>query len=438
MSERVATLWGQVALQKSRASQPLGWLDSSVIQTKYVDSLLEITNGQWLLSLMERLQISKNGRWLSIGCGHGSLEIYAAKNGLCTDIQGIDIAEEAIAIARRLAAENSLSNAHFHTANVEEYHFPENTYDVILCPMSLHHIRRLEFFLEEATYTLREGGYIIANEFIGPSQWQWSDTQVKIINTLLSYLPERYRIHTLTGQIKCAIERPTIAYMNAVDPSESIRSAEIVPLLAKQFTIIEQKNYGGPILHQLLENIVSNFSIENALDIEIIELLCGFEQACISSGILKDEFTLITGKNTKKTLRVSQLPFDASLERYIVSGTYPIEYDSNGHPFFWTAQEAHFILHCPAHSSHLFLRLSLPPVTRYISFTIDGVMIGLITSLHQKKVGQTIECRFHLPPNISSNPMLSISIDQTWCPKQEIESSDKRQLGIAIKELAFL
>ena len=60
MSERVATLWGQVALQKSRSSQPLGWLDSPVIQTKYVDSLLEITNGQWLLSLMERLQISKN------------------------------------------------------------------------------------------------------------------------------------------------------------------------------------------------------------------------------------------------------------------------------------------------------------------------------------------------------------------------------------------
>lgn len=63
--------------------------------------------------------------------------------------------------------------------------------------MSLHHIRRPEYFFEEAVNALYPGGWLLMSEFVGPSQWQWSDKQLIAINTLLAALPERYRIRCL-------------------------------------------------------------------------------------------------------------------------------------------------------------------------------------------------------------------------------------------------
>ena len=50
------------------------------------------------------------------------------------------------------------------------------------------------------------------------------------------------------------------------DPSEAIRSEEIVPTLLRYFDILEFRPYGGAIQHMLLSGITGNFDENNEAD----------------------------------------------------------------------------------------------------------------------------------------------------------------------------
>jgi hypothetical protein len=49
-----------------------------------------------------------------------------------------------------------------------------------------------------------------------------------------------------------------------VDPSEAIRSDEIVPLAMRNFRVIEHRPYGGTTLHMLLHMTAGNFLTDEA------------------------------------------------------------------------------------------------------------------------------------------------------------------------------
>ena len=48
--------------------------------------------------------------------------------------------------------------------------------------------------------------------------------------------------------------------MIAADPSEAVRSAEIVPLLSQYFDILEVRELGGALPHLGLADIAQNFN----------------------------------------------------------------------------------------------------------------------------------------------------------------------------------
>jgi hypothetical protein len=81
--------------------------------------------------------------------------------------------------------------------------------------------------------------------------------------------------------------------MNASDPSEAIRSAEIIPLLSEYFTILEQKDYGGTILHMLLQNIIANFDHDNYKDKSILSLLILLENILIREKVIDSDFAFL-------------------------------------------------------------------------------------------------------------------------------------------------
>jgi hypothetical protein len=81
--------------------------------------------------------------------------------------------------------------------------------------------------------------------------------------------------------------------MNAADPSEAIRSAEIVPVLSRYFRILEFRGYGGSLLHELLFDITGNFDERNPGSLEQLRRLFQVEDDLIASGRLKDDFAVI-------------------------------------------------------------------------------------------------------------------------------------------------
>ena len=76
--------------------------------------------------------------------------------------------------------------------------------------------------------------------------------------------------------------------MNLIDPTEGIRSSEIIPVMQEYFKIIERKDFGGSILHLLLNDIAGNFTDPGHKEL-IVELI-KFEEDLIKSGKLQSDF----------------------------------------------------------------------------------------------------------------------------------------------------
>jgi ubiquinone/menaquinone biosynthesis C-methylase UbiE len=95
--------------------------------------------GRLLLSVFLTLQ--RDGGWqvLDVACGTGYPTIELARFlGADCDIAGIDVWEEAIALARRRAQEEWLRNVSFLVADVTQSGLPEHAFDTLTCNLGLH------------------------------------------------------------------------------------------------------------------------------------------------------------------------------------------------------------------------------------------------------------------------------------------------------------
>jgi ubiquinone/menaquinone biosynthesis C-methylase UbiE len=236
------------------------------------------------------------GRAATLGCGAGDLERGLAKYNFAREHIGFDIAEGAVEKARAEAKKQGLSNLKYVAADVNEVSLPRASFDVILVQMSAHHFAKLEKIFSMVARALKPDGYFYINEFVGPSRFQWTDAQLAVCNLLLETLPDKYRTRIQTGKEKELILRPTIADMIIMDPSEAIRSAEIIPVLQQYFEIVERHDYGGTVLHMLLEGIAGNFRQDSPEDMRYLRRMFDMEDRFIAAGILKSDFSMLLAR----------------------------------------------------------------------------------------------------------------------------------------------
>ncbi len=164
--------------------------------------------------------------------------------------------------------------------------------------MSAHHFIQLEHIFTQVKKALKPKGLIVLYEFVGPSQFQWTDKQLTMINEILDILPTKYKQNiSMPGQMKDREARPTLEWMNQYDPSEAIRSSDIYPILQNFFDIIEKIDYGGTLLHMLLKDIVGNFNIDREEDMSFLKLLCFIEKTLIREKVISSDFALIIARN---------------------------------------------------------------------------------------------------------------------------------------------
>ena len=114
--------------------------------------------GEWhqLQPLFPKLQGKKV---LDLGCGYGWHCKYAAQMG-ATEILGIDSSQKMIAKA---VADNSDDKIKYKVCGVEEYIYPENTYDLVVSNLVLHYIENLANVYQKVYCTLKVGGYFLFN-----------------------------------------------------------------------------------------------------------------------------------------------------------------------------------------------------------------------------------------------------------------------------------
>ncbi len=234
------------------------------------------------------------GRALTLGCGHGELERGLAPYNFATRHEGVDISDGAIAEATRLANESGIRSVFYSIADINSIELPRDTYDVIFGIGSIHHTARLEHLFEQVAKSLKPGGYFFLDEFVGPSHFQWTDAQLAAINVAGALLPDRYRmVVDNPAEPKPRVQRPSLAEMNAIDPSEAVRSSEIADLLPKYFKVLETKGVGGSLLHLLLEHIAGNFDEKDSADMEYLQRLFNLEDELIAANTLRHDFAVI-------------------------------------------------------------------------------------------------------------------------------------------------
>jgi len=120
----------------------------------------------------------------------------------------------------------------------------QRTYDIVFFHQSLHHVARIEGLLEQVTHALTKKGLVYLDEYIGPSRTEWSDERIAGHRAIYDRLPEHVK---MTSQLPLPIQ--------ADDPSEAIRSGEILAKLKELFKIVAFRGYGGNLLSVVFPNL---------------------------------------------------------------------------------------------------------------------------------------------------------------------------------------
>ena len=230
---------------------------------------------------------------ISLGCGFGALERDLTRRGLARQILGLDLADGAIAEARRLAAAESLvgSATAWSIWKVRAFRPGPRMWCSHTNPSIMSsHWTCLFLAIRRA---LRPGGVLHLHEFVGPNRFQWTDAQLELVNGFLATLPPHLR-RTPTGSEKIRLARPTIASMLAADPTEAIRSAEIPAALRRHFDVIEERPLGGALLHLALGDIAQNFHVEDREARAALENLFALEDRAMRSGRISSDFVAVT------------------------------------------------------------------------------------------------------------------------------------------------
>src|SRR4051794_23322200 len=186
------------------------------------------------------------GLGLSLGSGDGQLEIAAVDMGVCERVIGIDISPDRVKRATERIPERLRGRVEFVVENLETYR-PDETFDVIFAKSVLHHIDDLEGWCEAFNTLLGPDGLLYVDDFIGPNRFQWTDSQLFVINRLLDALPEELRRDLVfaDGRPRPAVGRPNVEAFVAADPSEAIRSGDIGFVLERELEPLELRDYGG-------------------------------------------------------------------------------------------------------------------------------------------------------------------------------------------------
>jgi SAM-dependent methyltransferase len=208
--------------------------------------------------------MSENLRMLSVGCGTGSRERKFGKYENFYLIEGIDLAPSKIEEARKNALESGLKKIRYFVGDFRSFAFEPNSYDLILFNSSLHHFNGIDQLIRSKILPLlKQDGYLIIFEYVGPNRLQWTAEQMEYANRLLREIPDKYRTRLNSKATKTRIYRPGLIRMYFVDPSEAVESQEILPVIHKYLKPIEEKKVGWDILHLLLKDISHNFLFDN-------------------------------------------------------------------------------------------------------------------------------------------------------------------------------
>jgi SAM-dependent methyltransferase len=298
---QVADLWSRKLDEGNDFSSDVYWLAVPEVYRSYIRAA---TRGRrddsWVNDCVAEFLAGRTPveRMLSIGCGTGALERHLDDLSAFRECDAWDIAPTAVETARRLAREEGRHHIHYDVRDANAADFMEESkarYDAVLFNSSLHHIDALERVCEAVARSLKPDGWLFVHEYVGPSVFALPPRQKQVIRAAFNLIPERFRRNSPSTMAE-APAIPDPVQVSAVDPSEAVRSADILEVVGHYFDVVECNPAGGTILQFLLHGIAGNFRPEDPESMEILDLLLRIEKALIDVGDLQSDFVLLAAR----------------------------------------------------------------------------------------------------------------------------------------------
>lgn len=301
---RVAERWSDVSSGSDEFSASVYWLAIPAVMARHQRrACAGKSYPSWVEYCVETF-LSERGerRMLSVGCGYGDLERHLMRLRACTTCDAFDIAPTAIEGAVSAAAAEGFAGIRYRCADIETQPLEEGVYDSAWFNGSLHHIQALERVLERVQRSLKPGGLVFVNEYVGANHFGFPAVQREAISNAFHLIPPRYRqsfIPASRGQLATQPPIPDPAEVRRVDPSEAVRSQDIVPLISSLFDILTVNACGGTLLQFLLSGIAGNFRAEDPSSMLVLDMLFGIEDALIDTGAVGSDFVVIAARKRR-------------------------------------------------------------------------------------------------------------------------------------------
>lgn len=212
---------------------------------RYINESISGDAVLWPMDWFSRRYSPRFAHALSIGCGTGALERDLLRRGICDRFDAFDGSAVSLDVARTEAAKLGYSERiHYSIGDFNAPKLPRRAYDAVFLHQSAHHVAKLEKLFRAVLRSLKRGGVLYLDEYIGPSRSDWNDFLLGPLRSIHKMLPP---------EVRTSDDLP--APIQPADPSEAIRSAEILPQLRIGFRIDAVRGYGGNILAMLFDEI---------------------------------------------------------------------------------------------------------------------------------------------------------------------------------------
>lgn len=179
-----------VAWNRLERSDWVNWWSSPKCRAYYNEQIcgrpVSKTSEGCRVRLAETLDGRKLGLGVSVGCGGAEKELALIEDGLVERFELWDIApnlaERACAAAEQLGigdrVDYRVGNAFAQT--------PKEKFDLVYWDHSLHHMADVGAALRWSVETLKPGGYILINDYVGPNRLQYSKREVDLVNDFIA------------------------------------------------------------------------------------------------------------------------------------------------------------------------------------------------------------------------------------------------------------
>lgn len=227
-------------------------------------------------------------RLFSAGCGRADKELLLAAALPDREFVALDITPAILGEAAREAERRGLRNVSFVEGDFNRLSLEPRSFDAVLGLGSIHHVEALESFWSEVRRALRPGGFVLAQEYIGPNRMQWNEAQVREGTRVLSELvPDEHKVHHRE------VRPMDLATLLADDPSEAVRSHEILSTLrAAGFTVPAYAGAGCALLQPVLMHQIQTFEPRDWEHNFRLMSLFREEDRLMRAGVLGDDFAM--------------------------------------------------------------------------------------------------------------------------------------------------